>query len=181
MVSSVVLGRSKILIANTAPEKELVKIPMRFAGEPFANDGWVGGALTNIKKVWRHFYRYRFRDIYWDHSVSLSFFLLLRRLPGAVFVSNFTKGHLILNEATKLYIPTVSLVDANVFTDRVLHTVYTNERSWLVSYYFHYLLSVQSIITKIRLIVRFGRSKGIFLQRKIKRGFKKYALFSQKK
>ena len=124
-----------ILFVGTKKQStEIIKIEAIRSGMPFVTHRWLGGMLTNFSTVRKSISRMEeiermktdgtFDELTKKEGLMLSRerqkledtlggIANLSRLPGAIFVIDIQKEHLAVNEAIKLHIPVIAMVDTN--------------------------------------------------------------------
>jgi ribosomal protein S2 len=163
LVNSVIFSRNKLLYVGHAPKTSVFYKSFKSTGEPFTANNWVGGLLTNFKRLWRVYHFTKIGRLSSSKVLDLSVYDVLRRLPGMVFLDSLVSPVIPLNEASKLRIPVVSLVDVDYFNGHLVYAIPGNSSSFYSSYFLLNLLSLQIILAKIRLVLQFGKAKGIYL------------------
>lgn len=168
LTNSVIFSRTKLLYVGHADKNSFFYKPFKSTGEPFTANNWIGGLLTNFKRLWRVYHFTKIGRLFSSKLLDLTVYDILRRLPGMVFLDSLSSFSIPLNEASKLRIPVVSLVDVDYFDGHLVYAIPGNSSSFYSSYFLLNLLSVQIILAKIRLVLQFGKTKGIFLLYKAK-------------
>jgi small subunit ribosomal protein S2 len=137
------LGRRRgivLFIGTKKQAQEVVEEQANRVGMPFVNHRWLGGMLTNFTTISKRLLRLReLREM--ERSGAIDFLPKkegirlrhereklernlggiqdLERLPDAVFVVDTKKEHIAVNEARKLNIPVIAIVDTNCDPDEV--------------------------------------------------------------
>ncbi len=127
-------GKTILFVGTKKQSTEIIKTEAIRAGMPFVTHRWLGGMLTNFSTVRKSISRMeeieRMKtDGTMDELTKKEGLMLEReqeklentlggianmgRLPGAVFVVDIIKEHLAVNEAIKLHIPVIAMVDTN--------------------------------------------------------------------
>ena len=117
-------------------------------GMPFVNNRWLGGMLTNFDTISKRLGRLReLREMERSGATSylpkkevirlrreedklernLGGIQDLERLPDAVFVVDTKKEHIAVNEARKLGLPVIAIVDTNCDPDEVDYVIPGND------------------------------------------------------
>jgi small subunit ribosomal protein S2 len=137
------LGRRRGIVLFVGTKKQAQEVVQEQAGRvgmPYVNHRWLGGMLTNFTTVSKRLLRLReLREM--DRTGALDYLPKkeairlrherdklqrnlggiqdLERLPDAVFVIDTKKEHIAVNEARKLNIPVIAIVDTNCDPDEV--------------------------------------------------------------
>jgi small subunit ribosomal protein S2 len=137
------LGRRRGIILFIGTKKQAQEVVAEQAarvGMPFVNHRWLGGMLTNFTTISKRLLRLReLREM--ERSGAMDYLPKkeairlrherdklernlggiqdLERLPDAVFVIDTKKEHIAVNEARKLGIPVIAIVDTNADPDEV--------------------------------------------------------------
>jgi small subunit ribosomal protein S2 len=145
------LGRRRgivLFIGTKKQAQEVVEEQADRVGMPFVNHRWLGGMLTNFTTISKRLLRLReLREM--ERSGAIEFLPKkegirlrhereklernlggiqdLERLPDAVFVVDTKKEHIAVNEARKLSIPVIAIVDTNCDPDEVDYVIPGND------------------------------------------------------
>jgi small subunit ribosomal protein S2 len=145
------LGRRRGIVLFVGTKKqaqEVVEEQAKRVGMPFVNHRWLGGMLTNFTTVSKRLLRLReLREM--ERTGALDYLPKkeairlrherdklqrnlggiqdLERLPDAVFVIDTKKEHIAVNEARKLQIPVIAIVDTNCDPDEVDYVIPGND------------------------------------------------------
>lgn len=127
-------GKTILFVGTKKQSTDIIKTEALRCGMPFVTHRWLGGMLTNFSTVRKSISRMeeieRMKtDGTFDELTKKEGLMLQReqdklddtlggiknmgRLPGAVFVVDIIKEHLAVNEAIKLHIPIIAMVDTN--------------------------------------------------------------------
>ena len=127
-------GEDVLFVGTKKQAKEIVKAEAQRCGMYFVTDRWLGGTLTNfgtIKKSIKHMKNLEkmstdgtFEKITKKEALHISRekdkmkkvlegIEEMKRLPGAIFVVDTKKEQIAVNEARKLNIPILAIVDTN--------------------------------------------------------------------
>ncbi|MDM4762889.1 30S ribosomal protein S2 [Galbitalea sp. SE-J8] len=117
-------------------------------GQPFVNQRWLGGLLTNFTTVSKRLARMKeLEEIDFDDTTrgytkkelliqkreltklqkSLGGIRNLAKTPSAVFIVDTKKEHLAIDEAHKLGIPVIAILDTNCDPDEVTYAIPGND------------------------------------------------------
>ncbi|MEX0983631.1 MAG: 30S ribosomal protein S2 [Actinomycetota bacterium] len=141
--------RGTIMFIGTKKQaQEVVAEQARRTGMPFINNRWLGGMLTNFSTMKTRLMRLRELNEM-DESGAMDRLLKkeairmrherdklernlggiagLERLPDAVFVVDTKKEQIAVNEARKLNIPVIAIVDTNCDPDEVDYVIPGND------------------------------------------------------
>ncbi|MBO6573248.1 MAG: 30S ribosomal protein S2 [Balneola sp.] len=127
-------GKTILFVGTKKQSTEIIKTEAIRSGMPFVTHRWLGGMLTNFSTVRKSISRMQEiermkTDGTMDELTKKEGLMLAReqeklentlggianmgRLPGAIFVVDILKEHLAVNEAIKLHIPVIAMVDTN--------------------------------------------------------------------
>jgi len=127
-------GKSILLVGTKKQAKDLVSMVAKKAGIPYVNLRWLGGTLTNFDVILKRISYFNEKKEFLEKGKASSLTKLeklklnkklekieermgglkdLRKLPQAVFVLDVIKDRLAIDEAHKLGIKVVGLVDTN--------------------------------------------------------------------
>jgi len=142
-------GGSILFVGTKKQAQEAVKNQAERAGMFYINNRWAGGLLTNFKTIKARVRRLieletMDQDGTLDASYSKKEASLLRKemvklqknyggikgmekLPKAIFVVDVKKEELAIQEATKLNIPIIAMIDSNVDPDPVTYPIPAND------------------------------------------------------
>lgn len=131
-------GKSILFVGTKKQAQEIVKTEANRCGMPFVTDRWLGGMLTNFSTVRKSINRMEEiaqmeTDGTFDQLTKKERLMLNRereklervlggisnmsRLPGAIFICDTVKESIAMNEAIKLNIPIIAMVDTNCDPD----------------------------------------------------------------
>ncbi|MCC7133934.1 MAG: 30S ribosomal protein S2 [Gemmatimonadales bacterium] len=139
LLKSVVLKGENVLFVCTKKQlKALVQAEATACGALYVTERWLGGTLTNFQTIKRQIRRLRELEqgatdgdfdnytkkeklLFERERVKLSRYLegvkQMGRLPGALFVVDAKKERIAIQEANKLGVPVVAIVDTNADPD----------------------------------------------------------------
>ena len=149
-ISKIATRGEKVLFIGTKKQaQDIVKEEAERAGMYFVNHRWLGGTLTNFKTVKGSIEKLkRFAEILGDEKLSSQYpkkelSVMSRELtklertlggikdmnktPGAVFVIDVKREHIAVEEARRLGIPVVAIVDTNCDPDLVDYVIPGND------------------------------------------------------
>src|SRR5712671_3282081 len=134
-------GGSILYVGTKKQAQEPVAEQARRVGMPFVNQRWLGGMLTNFQTVHKRLQRLKeleeidFDDVARSGMTKKELLVLRRekeklertlggirdmaRIPSAVWIVDTKKEHLAVDEARKLGIPVVAILDTNCDPDEV--------------------------------------------------------------
>jgi len=128
-------GYDVLFVGTKLQAKEIIATEAKRCNQYFVSHRWLGGMLTNfatIKKSIKHYKNLekmstdgtyekisKKERLMIDREKEKLFRVLggieeMKRLPGVVFVVDIKKEHIAVNEARKMNIPVVAMVDTNV-------------------------------------------------------------------
>ncbi len=142
-------GKDVLLVATKRQAQELVRDAAVQTGMPFAVNRWLGGCLTNFETLKGSLAKYNkylkleaedFKGIPKKEAAVIKRQMkrmhrgfeglrTFNKLPGAVFVVDIKNEEIAVNEATRLHIPTVGLVDTNSDPSKVSYAIPGNDDS----------------------------------------------------
>ncbi|MDZ7755389.1 30S ribosomal protein S2 [Rhodohalobacter sp.] len=143
-------GKTILFVGTKKQAQEIVKTEAIRCGMPFVTHRWLGGMLTNFSTVRKSISRMEeIEKMKTDGTVdeltkkeglmldreqeklelTLGGIANMTRIPGAIFVVDTIKEHIAINEAVKLNIPIISMVDTNSDPDIPDHIIPSNDDS----------------------------------------------------
>lgn len=143
-------GKTILFVGTKKQAQDIIKTEAIRCGMPFVTHRWLGGMLTNFSTVRKSISRMEEiekmkTDGTFDELTKKEGLMLERerekleqtlggianmtRLPGAIFVVDTIKEHIAMNEAVKLNIPIVAMVDTNSDPDIPDYIVPANDDS----------------------------------------------------
>lgn len=151
VVGKMAASNNKILFVGTkrAASKVIAEQSTR-VGQPFVNHRWLGGMLTNYKTIRQSIKRLReleamHQDGTFDKLTKKEVLMATREqqklersiggikemggLPDALFVIDVDHERIAINEANKLGIPVIGIVDSNANPDGVDYVIPGNDDS----------------------------------------------------
>ena len=134
-------GGTVLYVGTKKQAQEAIAEQARRVGMPFVNQRWLGGMLTNFSTVYKRLQRLKeldeidFNDVAASGMTKKELLHLRRehdkldktlggirdmsRVPSAIWVVDTKKEHIAINEARKLGIPVVAILDTNCDPDEV--------------------------------------------------------------
>ncbi len=127
-------GKTILFVGTKKQAQDIVKTEAIRCGMPYITHRWLGGMLTNFSTVKKSISRMEeidrmekdgtFEELTKKEALmldrerekleqTLGGIANMNRLPGAIFVVDTIKEHIAVNEAIKLNLPIVALVDTN--------------------------------------------------------------------
>lgn len=127
-------GKTILFVGTKKQSADIVKTEAIRCGMPYVTHRWLGGMLTNFSTVRKSISRMEeIERMKTDGTMAeltkkeglmltreqeklentLGGIANMSRLPGAIFVVDIIKEHLAVNEAIKLHIPVIAMVDTN--------------------------------------------------------------------
>lgn len=143
-------GKTILFVGTKKQAQDIIKTEAIRCGMPFVTHRWLGGMLTNFSTVRKSISRMEeiekmktdgtFEEITKKEGLmlereqikleqTLGGIANMNRLPGAVFVVDTIKEHIAMNEAVKLNIPIIAMVDTNSDPDIPDYIVPANDDS----------------------------------------------------
>jgi small subunit ribosomal protein S2 len=142
-------GGTVMYVGTKKQAQEAIAEQARRVGMPFVNQRWLGGMLTNFSTVYKRLQRLKeLEEIDFDNVAASGMtkkeLLQLRRehdkldktlggirdmsrVPSAIWVVDTKKEHIAVNEARKLGIPVVAILDTNCDPDEVNYPIPGND------------------------------------------------------
>lgn len=146
--SAAATGKQIVFIGTKKQAQEIVREEAERCNMHFVNTRWLGGCLTNWATIYKRIQRLQEleRDKeqgLWDRLPKKEVAVLekeltkldkllggmktLRGRPDMLFIVDPKKEHIAVNEARKLNIPIVGMVDTNCDPDEVDHVIPSND------------------------------------------------------
>ncbi|SMY11281.1 30S ribosomal protein S2 [Brevibacterium jeotgali] len=144
-------GGSILFVGTKKQGQESIAEQAKRVGQPYVNQRWLGGMLTNFQTISGRLARLKeLEEIDFDDVASSMYtkkeLLILRRekdklertlggirdmqrTPSAVWIVDTNKEHLAVDEARKLGIPIIAILDTNCDPDHVNYPVPGNDDS----------------------------------------------------
>jgi len=142
-------GGTVLYVGTKKQAQEAIAEQARRVGMPFVNQRWLGGMLTNFSTVYKRLQRLKeleeidFNDVAGSGMTKKELLHLRRehdkldrtlggirdmaRVPSAIWVVDTKKEHIAVNEARKLGIPVVAILDTNCDPDEVNYPIPGND------------------------------------------------------
>ncbi len=142
-------GGTILYIGTKKQAQEAIAEQARRVGMPYVNQRWLGGMLTNFSTVYKRLQRLKeleeidFGDVAGSGMTKKELLGLKRerdkldktlggirdmaRVPSAIWVVDTKKEHIAVNEARKLGIPVVAILDTNCDPDEVNYPIPGND------------------------------------------------------
>ena len=142
-------GGTVMYVGTKKQAQEAIAEQARRVGMPFVNQRWLGGMLTNFSTVYKRLQRLKeleemdFNDVAGSGMTKKELLQLRRehdkldrtlggirdmaRVPSAIWVVDTKKEHIAVNEARKLGIPVVAILDTNCDPDEVNYPIPGND------------------------------------------------------
>jgi small subunit ribosomal protein S2 len=142
-------GGTILYVGTKKQAQEAIAEQARRVGMPFVNQRWLGGMLTNFSTVYKRLQRLKeleeldFNDVAGSGMTKKELLGLKRerdkldktlggirdmaRVPSAIWVVDTKKEHIAVNEARKLNIPVVAILDTNCDPDEVTYPIPGND------------------------------------------------------
>ena len=143
-------GKTILFVGTKKQAQDIVKTEAVRCGMPYITNRWLGGMLTNFSTVRKSISRMEeieqmkndgtFEELTKKEGLmlereqekleaTLGGIANMTRLPGAIFVVDTTKENIAMNEAVKLNIPIVAMIDTNSDPDIPDHIIPANDDS----------------------------------------------------
>ncbi len=143
-------GKTILFVGTKKQAQDIVKTEAIRCGMPYITHRWLGGMLTNFSTVKKSISRMEeidrmskdgtFEELTKKEALmlererekleqTLGGIANMNHLPGAIFVVDTIKEHIAVNEAIKLHIPIIAMVDTNSDPDIPDYIVPCNDDS----------------------------------------------------
>lgn len=141
-------GRKILFVGTKKQARDTIRQNAEACGSPYVVERWLGGSLTNFQTIRKSIRRMealakmqtdgtleqlkkkerlmKFRE-YEKLNKTLGGIADMARLPGALFVVDINREKIAVNEARKLGIPIIAMVDTNTDPDLVDYPVPAND------------------------------------------------------
>ncbi len=141
-------GGSILFIGTKKQAQEAIASQAQRVGMPYVNQRWLGGMLTNFSTVYKRLQRLKELEVIeqtgGENVLTKKEALVLRRerekldrtlgglrdmqrLPSAVWIVDTKKEHIAVDEARKLGIPIIAVLDTNCDPDEVDYPIPGND------------------------------------------------------
>lgn len=142
-------GGTVLFVGTKKQAQESIAEQANRVGQPYVNQRWLGGMLTNFQTVSKRVQRMKeleeinFEDVAGSGHTKKELLLLKRELtklqnnlggirnltrtPSAIWIVDTKKEHLAIDEAQKLGIPVVAILDTNCDPDEVTYPIPGND------------------------------------------------------
>jgi small subunit ribosomal protein S2 len=141
-------GGTILFVGTKKQAQEAVAEQARRVGMPYVNQRWLGGMLTNFQTVYKRLQRLKELEIIeqtgGENVLTKKEALVLKRekdklqktlgglrdmtrVPSAVWIIDTKKEHIAVDEARKLHIPVVAILDTNCDPDEVDYKIPGND------------------------------------------------------
>lgn len=162
-------GKTIMFVGTKKQARDIVRKQAEACGSPYTVERWLGGTLTNFQTIRRSIRRMEElkrmdEDGTFDQLKKKEKLMRTRereklervlggiadmpRLPGALFIVDINREHIAVDEARKLGIPIISIVDTNCDPDLVDYPIPANDDA---------LKSIELITTVISDAINEGR------------------------
>ncbi len=147
--SAVAAGGAVLFVGTKKQAQEAISEQAKRVGMPFVNQRWLGGMLTNFQTVHQRIQRLKeleeidFDDVAGSSRTKKELLQMRRerdkldrtlggirdmgRVPAAVWIVDTNKEHLAVDEARKLGIPIIAILDSNCDPDMVDYPIPGND------------------------------------------------------
>lgn len=141
-------GGTVLFVGTKKQAQETVAEQAQRVGQPFVNQRWLGGLLTNFQTVSKRLARMKeLEELDFDDTTkgftkkellikkreltklhkSLGGIRNLTKTPSAIWVIDAKREHLAVDEATKLGIPIIGILDTNADPDELQYPIPGND------------------------------------------------------
>lgn len=156
------LSRRHILFVNERRYAQAVVSDVaNSVGEAYVMGRWVGGSITNFKKIWLMYHR----SLKYKNDKGLSRFKLnlknslrgltvLKSLPSVVFFNSVKHSYWATGETYALHIPSAGITDSDALPDSVLYPIPGNDDAFGSIYFLNKLVAKMVLISKIETMLK---------------------------
>ena len=128
-------GQTLLFVGTKKQAQEAIKEEAERVGMYYVNARWLGGMLTNFKTMRGRVERLnQLKKMQEDGTFDMlpkkevmKHLVEMKKLPGALFVVDPRKERNAINEARKLHIPIVAIVDTNCDPDEIDYVIPGND------------------------------------------------------
>jgi len=142
-------GGTVLFVGTKKQAQEIIAEQATRVGQPYVNQRWLGGLLTNFQTVSKRLARMKeLEELDYENPADSGFTkkeLLLKKreldklhkslggirnmakTPSAIWVVDAKREHLAVNEATKLGIPIIGILDTNADPDEIQYPIPGND------------------------------------------------------
>ncbi|SFS17135.1 Ribosomal protein S2 [Microbacterium sp. cf046] len=142
-------GGTVLFVGTKKQAQQVIAEQATRVGQPYVNQRWLGGLLTNFQTVSKRLARMKeLEELDYDNPADSGFTkkeLLLKKreldnlqkslggirnmskTPSAIWVVDAKREHLAVNEATKLGIPVIGILDTNIDPDEFQYPIPGND------------------------------------------------------
>jgi small subunit ribosomal protein S2 len=141
-------GGTVLFVGTKKQAQEAIAEQAQRVGQPYVNQRWLGGLLTNFQTVSKRLARMKeLEEIDFDDTTkgftkkellikkreldklhkSLGGIRNMSKTPSAIWVVDAKREHLAVNEATKLGIPVIGILDTNADPDELQYPIPGND------------------------------------------------------
>jgi len=141
-------GGTILFVGTKKQAQEVIAEQAQRVGQPYVNERWLGGLLTNFQTISKRLARMKeLEEIDFDDTTSgftkkelllkkreltklhksLGGIRNLTKTPSAIWVVDTKKEHLAIDEAKKLGIPVIGILDTNCDPDEVQYPIPGND------------------------------------------------------
>jgi len=142
-------GGTILFVGTKKQAQEVIAEQAQRVGQPYVNERWLGGLLTNFQTIAKRLARMKeLEEIDFEDTAASGFTkkeLLLKkreldklhkslggvrnlsRVPSALWVVDAKREHLAIDEATKLGIPVIGILDTNADPDELQYPIPGND------------------------------------------------------
>ncbi|MFG1672703.1 30S ribosomal protein S2 [Micromonospora sp. NPDC049282] len=179
-IRTTVAGGGSILFVGTKKQaQEAIAEQATRVGQPYVNHRWLGGMLTNFQTVYKRLQRMKELEALGDLSGTAAGYTKketlqlsrekikltktlgglrdMQKLPAAVWIVDTKKEHIAVDEARKLGIPVIAVLDTNCDPDEVDFPIPGNDDAIRSA---ELLTRVVAAAVADGLIARSGRGRG---------------------
>jgi small subunit ribosomal protein S2 len=148
VIDTVSEGKEILFVGTKKQSQEAIKEEALRCGMPYVNQRWLGGMLTNFITIKKSIDRLNtLTNMFNDDSIKafpkkeitkrqkekeklenvLGGIRSMKSIPAVVFIVDPSKEHITVNEAKKLRIPIVAIVDTNCNPDNIDYVIPGND------------------------------------------------------
>lgn len=167
--STVTRGRPILMVGTKKAARDQVEAIAKQHGQPYVNTRWLGGTLTNLKTMRGRVDRLlqldkdeasgeidkqpkkagsRIRREHGKLKRNLAGLATLEDMPGALFVVDAVRESIAVQEARRMNVPVVALVDTNADPDLIDYPIPGNDDA---------VRSIQYILGRVGMVLEHSR------------------------
>lgn len=161
VINYAILGRRRMLFVNERRYTSLIVSDVASSvGEAYVMGRWVGGSLTNFKRIWLMYHRllkFKADSVLPQVKLNLKNLLrglcLLKALPSVIFFNSVRHSTWASGEAHALLIPAGGITDTDASPRSLLYPIPGNDDAFGSVYFLNRLVAKVILISKISVML----------------------------